>query len=58
MIVITCENGQPYGVEFDIPADAVRITSDGKVEFSPHEEVRATLEFPSPAVSIEWDTIT
>jgi hypothetical protein len=52
MIVITCEDGTRYGFEFDTPADRMRIV-DGKVQFSPHEDVTATLEFPSPAVTVE-----
>lgn len=52
MIVITCEDGRPYGFHFATPANQMRIV-DGRVEFTPHLEVKATLEFPSPVVSIK-----
>lgn len=50
MTVVTCEDGTRYG--FDICVD-MRVTKSGKVKFSPHRDVKATLEFPSPAVKVE-----
>lgn len=53
MIVVTCDDGAQYGFDFEGVADAMRITKSGKVRFSPHEDVQATLEFPTPAVRVD-----
>lgn len=57
MIIITCQNGQPYGFDLAVPANEITITKSGKVKYSPQADVKVTLEFPTPAITVTEEAV-
>lgn len=53
MTSVICENGDEYKFEVAQSGYAARVTKSGKVRLEYPSGVRATFEFPTPAVRIK-----